>query len=436
MKRKSNINFGIRGWMLIIYQFLAFFTFIVFTNFPMNILAGLYGGTERISTIYTVSTLVTIAFQLIMSRFIGKIKNIKVIGVVFGVITMILGFGIMVIPMTQPILWQVCFFFLVFFVNSYCTLFIGILVGQWFPHRKGTVMGITTFAFPIGNGLIGTFAGSVFSPGGTVFSSYLPYFIICLVGLLIGIIFIKDYPEQCGAFRDNDKNISPEVAKNMMEQEIIAKKNSVWTLRNTFKSRDFWFISIPVGALLMCAVGLMAQSMSIISSYPELDFSKIMFGVMIIACLGSWLLGILDTRFGTKKAVLTSVVIMIASGIAGSIKTAPALLVAVFLLSIFMGAASNFTVSSAAQYWRREDFPRVFSYVNPVANILQAVGPMFTAIILKESGYSFAFTVTAVIGVISFILIIAFSSKHVKETDDKYRRLAGRVLDNALADRL
>lgn len=436
MEKKSNINFGFRGWMLIIYQFLAFFTFIVFTNFPMNILASLYGGAERISTIYTVSTLVTIAFQLIMSRFIGKIKNIKVIGVVFGVITMILGFGIMVIPMTQPILWQVCFFFLVFFVNSYCTLFIGILVGQWFPHRKGTVMGITTFAFPIGNGLIGTFAGSVFSPGGTVFSSYLPYFIICLVGLLIGIIFIKDYPEQCGAFRDNDKNISPEVAKNMMEQEIIAKKNSVWTLRNTFKSRDFWFISIPVGALLMCAVGLMAQSMSIISSYPELDFSKVMFGVMIIACLGSWLLGVLDTRFGTKKAVLISVVIMIASGIAGSIKTAPALLVAVFLLSIFMGAASNFTVSSAAQYWRREDFPRVFSYVNPVANILQAVGPMFTAIILKESGYSFAFTVTAVIGVISVILIIAFSSKHVKETDDKYRRLAGKVLDNALADRL
>ena len=44
MEKKSNINFGFRGWMLIIYQFLAFFTFIVFTNFPMNILASLYGG--------------------------------------------------------------------------------------------------------------------------------------------------------------------------------------------------------------------------------------------------------------------------------------------------------------------------------------------------------------------------------------------------------
>lgn len=435
MEKKKNIGFGFRGWMLIIYQFLAFFTFMVFTNFPMNILAGFYGGAQRISLLYTIATLTTIIFQLIISRFIGRIKNIKMLGVIFGIISMILGLGIMIIPATQPTLWQACYFLLVVFVTSYCTLFVGILVGQWFPRRKGTIMGIATFAFPIGNGLLGNFAVSVFSPGGTVFSAFLPYYIVCLIGLLIGIIFIKDYPEQCGAFRDNDKTFSPDVAKAMMEQEIEAKKTSVWTLRHLFSTRDFWFITLPMGALLMCAVGMMTQSLSIIASYPELPFAKIMFAIMLVACFGSWLLGVLDTKFGTKKAVLISVVFMIASGIVGSFKSAPTLVVALLLLAIFMGASSNFTVSAAAQYWRREDFSRVFSHINPVANIVQAMGPMMIAFVLNANGYGFAFTIVAVIGVVSLILIIAFSSKHIKEVDDKYRKVAGKVLDNALADR-
>lgn len=435
MGKKQSINLGFRGWMLVIYQFLAFLTFIIFTNWPMNILADLYGGAKLISTLYTGATLLTIVFQLIIARYIGKIKSIKIIGSIFGFIAMLLGLGIMLIPMSQQLLWQICYFFLVVFTTSYCTLFVGILVGQWFPRRKGTIMGIATFAFPIGNGLLGTFAGRVFSPGGTVFSAFLPFFIICVIGLLIGIIFIKDYPEQVGGFRDNDRSITPEVAKAMMEHEILAKKTSIWTLRRTLSTRDFWFITIPMGFLLLSAVGMMTHSMSIIGSYPELNFATVMFWVMIVACFGSWLLGILDTKFGTKKAVLITVVIMIISGAVGSVKTAPALLVAILLLAIFMGASSNFTVSAAAQYWRREDFPKVFSYVNPVANILQAMGPVMIALVMSAKDYSFAFTIVGAFGIFSLILIICFSSKHVKEVDDKYRLAAGKVMDDALVGR-
>lgn len=436
MEKKRTINLGFRGWMLLIYQFIAFFTFIIFTNWPMNILADLFGGAQKISTIYTAATLVGIVFQLIFSRFVGRIKNIKVVGVIFGFITLLFGLAIMLIPMTQPTLWQVAYFFLTLFSVIYCTLLIGILVGQWFPRRKGTIMGIATIAFPIGNGLLGTFAGLVFSPGGTVFSAFLPFFIICAVGLLIGAIFVKDYPEQCGAFRDNDRSITPEVGKAMMEHEIEAKRTSVWGLRHTLGTRDFWFMVIPMGALLMCAVGMMTQSMSIVANQSLLSFNTTMLLVMVIASVGSWLLGVIDTKFGTKKAVTLSVVIMIVSGILGSIKNDYSLISSLFLLAIFMGASSNFTVSAAAQYWRREDFPRVFSYVNPTANIIQAMGPMMVTYLTAAKDYRLAFTVTAVIGVVSLILVLAFSSKHVKVKDDKYRSAAGKTMDDALVGRL
>lgn len=441
MQQKKTISFGFRGWMLIIYQAIAFLSFMVFTNYPMNILADMYGGAQKISTVYTVSILIGIIAQIFIARFIGKIKNVKRFSITLGIISFVLALGVIFIPPASQGLWLVCYGLETFFVVLYCTFAIGVLVGQWFPRRKGTVMGIATFAFPIANGLIGLFAKSVFNgPVPNVFGAFLPYLILSIVGLLIGAIFVTDYPEQCGAFRDNDRNITPEVAKAMMEAEIKAKANSVWTVGRTLKTRDFWFITIPMGLLLFCAVGLMTQTMMILGNFAaELEpiggFGIVMLGVAVVACLGSWLLGVLDTKFGTKAAITISVVVMVVGGFIGSIRSLPALLIGMACVAVFMGASSNFTVSAAAQYWRREDFPNVFACVNPIANALQAVGPMIIAILATTRGYQAAFIAVGIFGIISLILILLFNSKHVKLVDDKYRTAAGLPLDDALVGR-
>lgn len=438
---KRNYSIGFRGWMLVIYQAIAFLTFISFTNYPMNILADMYGGSQTVSTIYTVSTLLCIVIQLTLSTRIGKVKNIKLMGVIFGAISLVLALGIMLIPPANALLWQICYGLLVLFVVLYCTFSLGILVGQWFPRRKGTIMGIATLAFPIGNALISGFASSVFKKGyPDVAGAFLPFFIVALIGLLIGAIFVKDYPEQCGAYRDNDKSVTPEAAKAMMEAEIVNKKTSVWTLGNTLRTRDFWLITLPMGFLLMCAVGMMTQTASIIGPYAEDlafigGFGGVMITICIMGCFGSWLLGVLDTKFGTKTAITISVIIMIFSGVIGFVQNAICLLISLICLAIFMGASSNFTVSAAAQYWRREDFSNVFACVNPIANIVQAVGPMIIAILIATQGYTSAFLMTGILGVVSLIMISMFKPEHVKAVDDEYRTAAGKPLDEALVGR-
>ena len=442
MEKKKNLGFGFRGWMLILYQAIAFFTFTVFTKFPMNILADMYGGAKTISTIYTVATIVGIVVQLVFTRFIGKIKSIKLLGAIFGGITLILALGIMTIPMSNPVLYQICFALVTLFSNVNATFAVSILVGQWFPRRKGTIMGIATLAFPITNALIGFFAESVFKKGfPDVFGAFLPFFIVSVIGFIIGMIFIKDYPEQVGAFRDNDKSFTPEIAKAMMEEEIENKKTSVWNALNTFKSRDFWFITIPCGALLMCSVGMMTQTAAVLNSYadgiaPLGGYTGVMFIAAAIACVGSWLMGVIDTKIGTRKAIIISVVMMLVSGIIGLFKGVVPMLIAFFLLCVFEGAASNFTVSAAAQYWRREDFPNVFSCLNPIANILQAFGPMMVAAtVFSATGYTLTYGIFAGIAVVSLVLMLLFSPKHVKAVDDKYREKAGKALDDALVGR-
>ena len=446
MEQKKSIGFGFRGWMLIIYQFMAYLGMVCFTNWPMNALGDLYGGTQTLSSIFTVATVTGVIIQLILSRNVGKIKNIKVVSIVLGVISMATALGVMLIDPQMQKLWQAFYFVTCLVISVWCTFVVGILIGQWFPRRKGTIMGIATIAFPIGNALLSPFAGVVFANAQigqfNVFGGYLPFFILICVGILLGAIFVKDYPEQCGCYRDNDRSMTPEIAQAMMQEEIENKKTTVWTFSRTLKCVDFWLITIPMGLLLLGAVGMMTQTTSLIGSYgygPDSpQFGMIMLAVCVVACLGSYVLGLIDTRIGTRKAMMIAVVLMIVAGILGSIHSFPCLVAALLVLGVFMGASSNFTVSGSVQYWRREDFPSVFARVNPLANIIQAAGPMVIAMLLFRNGAPDPrgpFVLVGVCGVVSLVLLSLFKPGRIKAQDDKYRAEAGKPLDDALAGR-
>ncbi|MBQ9030497.1 MAG: MFS transporter [Parasporobacterium sp.] len=483
MQQKKSLGFGARGWLLIISQAIAFLAFTAFTNYPMNLLAssGFYGGwtgnpeageitgTALVSTIYTIAAVVCVVIQLILSRFMGKIKSIKPFLVTMGIIGLAIAAFITFYPPTMnpqgDVLWLILYGIECVTIVMYATFAFGVIIGQWFPRRKGTVMGIATLIFPIANGLIGFVANGLFAmdfeaeggpvpqlieyamSGGfagknTMVGAMLPFLIVCVIGFLIAVIFVKDYPEQVGAYRDNDKSITPEVAQKMMEQEIEARRTTVWTTGHTMANRDFWFITIPAGFLLMFAVGAMTQTQPIFQMVGLGDsYQGIMFGICAAGLIGSYVLGIIDTKIGTKKSMIMATALMVISGILGIIGVAAhvgALVVVAFIiLGLFMGASSNYTVSAAAQYWRREDFSSVFACLNPIANLLQAFGPMIIAnLLFGAAGLNGVFITCAIAGAVSVVLMILFSAKHVKETDDKYRTAAGKPLDDELAHRL
>lgn len=439
----KNVNFGVRGWILLIYQFLAFVAFTVFTNYPMNMLADLYGGGELLPKLYTAGAVVAIIFQLILSQFIGKI-SIKKFSSGLGALALIFCLIISVMnPFTCNLkVWQACYFITCFLVPMWATFSVSTLVGQWFPTKKGSFMGIATIAFPIVNGLMGLFAGLVFhgqmpNPKG----GFLPFWIICLIGYILGLVFIKDYPEQCGCYRDNNKDMTPEIANAMLQADIENKKKSVWKTAGCLTSRDYWLITIPCGLMLMFSVGTMTQTSAIIGAYgAEMDkfggFSGVMLLICIFGIIGSIVIGFLDQALGTKKAMIIACAVMLLSGVCGAMGNATGTVAALVLLAIFMGASSNFTVSAAAQYWRREDFTSVFAVLNPVANLLSALGPTVIAMALYTMGGPTAvFRVILGAGVLGVVLMFLFSAKNVKRVDDKRREKAGLALDDALVGR-
>lgn len=448
MEQAKVRGYGGRGWLLIIWIATAFLAYMVVGNYPLNILADLYGGQQTLSTIYTVASIIGIVVQLILGNYIGRMKSVKKFGSIMGLLTILALLGIMFIPGYIPggmqMLWRVVYGAGTVISVMYGTFSLSILVGQWFPTRKGGVMGIATLAFPIGNGVIGAFAAAAFAGGQPhIAKAFAPFLLVLILGWIIGVILIPDYPELVGGYRDNNPNMTPEVAKAMMEQEIEDKKTTVWKLNHTLTTRDFWFLTVPAGFLLMFSVGTMTQTNAILGAMGEGlnkfgGFAGVMLMIMIFGLIGSFVLGIIDQKIGTKKSMIIACAIMLIAGILGTVSSSekPGLLVAALIcLALFMGASSNYTVSLAVQYWRREDFSTVFAAVNPIANLLSSLGPMVIAIVMIAKGYNMIFTVVAIAGVISIILVALFSAKHVKEKDDKFREAAGKALDDALVGR-
>ena len=486
MEQKARLSFGGRGWLLMIYQILAYAGYTAFTNFPQNILNSFYGGTQRLTLLNLIGSLLgyLITYFIVAPR-IGKIKNVKRTGLLIGVVALIFCALICITPPSKAGLWAVFFVCVLISTQMWGCFFVTLLIGNWFPRRKGTVMGIVTMAFPIVTGIcLGIFASLFFGDfeakiGATVgalmgsgqFTDpslaaaaaidkvvtskavmlFAPYWIIMIVGMLIAIFFLKDFPEQCGAYRDNDRTFTPEMANQMLVEELKARERSVWKRSKIWGCKDWWLQAIPTSLLLSCAMAFMVQIMPVLNEHTEelsalavpgfalmADGSTaVLFGLAIFACFGSWLLGVIDTKYGVRTAVFITSILMLIAGILGMMKPLWCVVASTWLLGLFMGASSNFGLSSVVRYWRHEDFPSVYSGAPPLGTVIGAGMPFVVATIAaKMGGYRAAFAFVGIMAIVCIICNRLFNPRGIIKYDNKLREAAGLPLDDELEQRL
>ena len=486
MEKQQRLGFGGRGSILMIYQMLAYAGYTAFTNFPQNVLSDFYGGTTRLTLMNLIGSLLGyVITYFIISPRLGKMKSVKRVGMYIGVVALVFCALICVVPPTQPVLWQILFVLVLITTQLWGCFFVTLLIGNWFPRRKGTVMGIVTMSFPIVTGIclglfystyygkvgfdvLGPFLGIKQQMGQAAaiqmaltpelmarivpanIVSFSPYWIISVVGLIICGLFLKDFPEQCGAYRDNDRSFTPEMAQQMLIAEQEARAKSVWKRSKIWGCKDWWLQAIPNSLLLSCAMAFMVQIINVLDEHAsELSMfavenfalmsdgkTGVLFILAIFACFGSWLLGVLDTRFGVRTAVLITSVLMLLAGILGLINNIWCTVAATWMLGLFMGASSNFGLSSIVRYWRHEDFPSVYSGAPPIGTVIGAAFPFIVAAIGTNMGYKYAFGFVAIMAVICIVCNRLFNPRGIIAYDNKLRTEAGLPLDDELEQRL
>ena len=454
-------GFGWRGWMLMIYQMIAYIGYVAFTSYPVNVLSSQVGGTTVTTFITMVGSLLSfIITYFIVAPRIGRIRNQKALSLLFGIISMAVGTLIIVIPAdTMRVLWCIVFGCGLLTFPLWANTMTTILIGNWFPRKKGTVMGIVTLSYPLASAIClslftGAHGAKLAETGSVVkanITAWLPFYIACIVGLIICAVFVKTYPEDCGCFRDNDKSFTKEKADKMLALELENRKKSVWKRSKIWGCAQWWFAIIPTNIIMLTAVAFMVQIVPALISFNDkftifaipgfklmsMGFTSVLFMMGIVAMIGSYVLGLLDTKFGTKKAIFITSIIMTICGILGAIDNAWTIFAATMLLGVFMGAGSNFGFSALVRYWRPEDFPAVYTGAPPLNTVMNAVFPyIFAAIGAQALGYHGTFIFVAVLGVISIVLNSLFNPKKLADYDAKLRAEAGLPVDNVLYDRV
>ena len=459
-------GYGFRGWMLILYQALAYVGYTMLNSYATNIFGQFYpAGTTGITFLAMIASLLGwICTYFIISPRIGKIRNQKLASMLFGIVALVLGALMLIItPFTATgginYLWCVIYVLVQIVAPIWANTMTTIMIGNWFPRKKGTVMGIVTIAYPVTSAvLLGVFQathGAALGMGATLvqanIKAWLPFFIAAAVGIIICGIFVTTYPEECGCYRDNDKSFTKEMADAMLAKELEDRKRSVWKRSKIWACGQWYLSCIPTGLIVLSSVAFMVQIIPALAQFaPQLSIfvvpgfffmsnpiSAVLFLMGIFAIIGSYILGLIDTKWGVKKAVIITSISIIIMGILGLFANAWTIFIATMLLGIYMGAGSNFGFSMLVRYWRREDFPSVYTGQPPISTVLGAAMPYIFALFASTKwGYHAVFAFMIVIGVICTVLECAFSPKKLAEYDNKLRVEAGLEADNELLDRV
>lgn len=463
MERQSMPKgYGFRGWMVMVYQMIAYVGYVAYTSYPVNVLSShVAGGTETTTLVTLIGSLLSFFISyLIVAPRIGRIRNQKALSLLFGSISLAIAILIMVVnPEKSTILWCICFGAGLLTFPLWANTMTTILIGNWFPRKKGTVMGIVTLSYPLASAIClslftGGHAAVLASTGSLVRANlvaWAPFFIACVIGLVICAIFVKTYPEDCGCYRDNDKSFTKEKADELLAIEIENKKKSVWKRSKILKCGQYYCCQIPTVLIMLTAVAFMVQIVPALISFEDqlhifaipgfklmsMGFTAVLFMMGIVAMIGSYVLGLIDTKYGTKTAIFITSILMTLCGILGAIHNVWTLFTATMLLGVFMGAGSNFGFSALVRYWRQEDFPAVYTGAPPINTIVNGVFPyIFAAIGASKFGYNGTFAFVAIMGIICVVLNRLFDPKKLADYDNKLREQAGLSVDNVLYDRI
>lgn len=361
----TNSRFGRMGWILVIYYFMVLMLNATFTaDGPQIIIPALSAATGMDSS--TMLTWNTIAGYFALVAYIpigiwaqkkGARTQSNILCIVTGIAFLLLGYS------DNLVFYALCLCLANIGINGAGWISCAKLTSNWFPRKKGIVMGWTTIGNNVCTVLCVPLLSVLIAAGGTRLATTVFGVVTIIVGIL-GFVFLRETPEECGLYPDN---ITPQQER---EYNIPSVKKMTetgdggrFTVAQILKCKEFWIISLTM-ALGMCG-GICAVAFSTVRM-QEFGFSQALAvsvnsGLALLACVGSYVWGWIDQKTSTKKAMMWFFVIQILAvilnvGAAYMNHNVPLMLISNFLFFWCLGGAANWPVSLSATLFEREDF--------------------------------------------------------------------------------
>ena len=419
-EKQSMNNFGI-GWGTILYCLLMFFLYVGMINDGTNVLApaaaancGVEPGT--IITMNGYAGMIAVIGFIIAGQINKKIgpRLTSAICLIISGVTYI-GCG----NATSVMFYTVCMTLCATGMMSAGYVAGGTLVANWFPKKKGIVMGYTTMGHNFASALyVAIMTGLIATMGSMNKASWLPGVAAIILGI-VGFIFMRNTPQERGI---NPDNVSDEVYASEYD---TAEDDSDWTTIKLLKTKETWFAAIFTGLFQICSVGVMQQLVT--RNIRDFGMTQgaaltLMTIVALIGVFGSWIIGVIDQKIGTKKTMqffgiwyaAALVINVLAKGQVGLL-----FYLSILMIGMGIGGSANFTTSLPTSIFGRQGFDKVNSVVFPIQGFVTAWCFVVNGIVTNVIGnLSVAYIIFAV-GAVIVSVCVTFVDEYKYNKDHK-----------------
>lgn len=230
------------------------------------------------------------------------------------------------------------------------------------------------------------------------------------------MIFIRNTPQEYGL---NPDNVSDEVYQT--EYDLSEVEDDIWTVGELLKVKELWLAAITTGFFQICSVGVMTQLVrrNMDLGFTQIEAISIMSLLAFIGVLGSFVIGVLDDKFGTKKTMVWFGIWYIIALLANVSETKLGIYLSIFMIGMGIGGSANFTTSLPTSIFGRHGFDKVNSVIFPIQGLITALCFAVNGIVLNLTGnLRYAYVAFAVIAGINVILV-SFVDEHRYNKDWK-----------------
>ena len=413
-KQLTNSKFGKWGWSMIIYTAVLYYVWAGIGTDGLNLYPSFFSSVHGwdynlLLGFATPAGIIGVVGGILFGRMViktGVRKLCCVTLIISGVLYAIFGF------VQTPEMYFVVLTAFTFVSQAYGLISTATLMGNWFPRKKGIALGWATMGAPLTTATFVTIMSTLYMNFGSGLGGSIMGIIIIILGI-VSIFWVKEYPEEVGAYPDNIKDDSEQLSAQLQEMRTY---KSPFTIRKLLKDRDMWLISIGFGMLWMVTVGVVSQFVPRMMSVGYDNGTSLMMLTIaaVFGILGSYFWGWLDQKIGTKKAsCVYSAFYIIALLLLMFAKVEFLTYIAVLFVGFGIGGLLNLMASMVIAVYGRYDFMAANSLVSPIASLLQKAAFIIMAIALAQSGgdYTLPYTIFIIIDVIGMVLLLCVTNK-------------------------
>lgn len=414
MDTKTKRGYG-KGWLLILYAFLGYFTATAVgsaMNAASGTLADLRGWNAAVLTsLISLGSIANIVAGFVLGKLSSKYSAKKLSLICFGIyVAVMLGLG----ATSNFMVFAICLILANGISSGIGYQLSPVLISRWFPKRKGMIMGLVTMGIPLCSGVATMIYQAGYGAMGSI-GGFLPFIIIAVAAAIILIVFLSDNPADRGFAPDN--GIKVEGAK-----EEAVNKDSIWTTSKLLRTPQVWVHGITLGTQLLFASGLMVQ---LFPRLLEIGFDPGTAGMMmlasgLLALPGSYLCGVLDSKIGARKAAYSSFIFGILAMVLNLTGTTAGVWISLVCIGMVVGGAANWPASLCIEEFG-DSFANGYGIIQPIIQVVGAIGPAFFAAFYGITGsYRIPYICGAVLMLVGMICFKLFAKEgFVKAEEEK-----------------